>query len=317
MSAFQRLAARWDEGYFVCVGLDSDPKKLPKHLLPDWEKANEEEIAEAQIEFNKEIVDATKDIVCAYKPNLAFYRGAAGKKALRLTIAYIHKVAPGVIVILDAKQADIGNTNDGYVAEDFDWYGADAITVHPYLGMEAMKPFLERADKLIIVLCRTSNTGAGEFQDADCIVYQHREDHALYSTLHEAAREREMPMEVADPFDYNRIVMPLYRFVAYRVAQSWNRKVNCALVVGATWLDELESVRSIVDDMPILIPGLGAQGAEIEPTVQAGQTKRGSGMINNMSRAVIFASNGEDFAPAARQVVLNVNAETDKYRNKT
>ena len=313
MSAIQKLTERWDEGYFVCVGLDSDPKKLPKHLLPDWERATEEEVAEAQFQFNKAIVDATKDIVCAYKPNLAFYHGAAGKKALRLSIAYIHKVAPGVIVILDAKQADIGNTNDGYVAEDFEWYGVDAVTIHPYLGMEAMKPFLDRADKLVIVLCRTSNEGAGEFQDVECTPVVDRYTNKLYSTFEEAARAGVDRHDL----EYGDHSWPLYQFVAYRVAQSWNYNGNCAVVVGATWPEELESIRAIVDDMPILIPGLGAQGAEVEPTIKAGQTEEGRGMINNMSRAVIFASNGEDFAEAARQVVLNVNAETDEYRTKT
>lgn len=268
------LQDRWDEGKSVCVGLDSDIKRLPDlfhdERFTSWD---------AQTLFNDSIVDATKDLVCAYKPNLSFYRGANGKYALRDTIAHINKKAPGVPVILDAKQGDIGSSNDGYVAEDFNWYGADAVTVHPYLGMEAMKPFLDQGNKGIIVLARTSNPGAGEFQD-------------LRIT------------ETGDPdklYDYGDHIVPLYQIVARHVAHGWNYSGNCAVVVGATYPDELAKVRKIVGDMPILIPGIGAQGGELEATVKAGANSRGQGMIINSSRGIIFASSGEDFAEAARR----------------
>lgn len=227
-------------------------------------------------------MEATKDLVCAYKPNLAFYRGASGKEVLSETIEYISTVTQNVPVILDAKYADIGNTNDGYVEEAFGYFGADAVTVHPYLGAEAMKPFLERTDKGVIVLCRTSNPGAGEFQDMQ--VYQDSDAFAGTGSK------------------------PLYERVARNVSYSWNYNDNCAVVVGATYPDELARVRRLVGDMPILIPGIGAQGGDLEATVRTGRNSRGQGMIINSSRGIIFASSGEDFAAAAR-------AETIKLHN--
>jgi orotidine-5'-phosphate decarboxylase len=262
------LQARWDEGKFVCVGLDSDVQKLPDSIAA---------VRDTQFAFNQRIIDATSDLVCCYKPNLAFYGSFLGFEMLRQTIKYIIDTTD-VPVILDAKQADIGSTNDGYVLEDFGFFGADAVTVHPYLGMEAMKPFLDQNDKGIIVLVRTSNPGAGEFQD-------------LRIT------------EVGDPdklYDYEDHVVPLYQIVARHVAHGWNYNGNCAVVVGATYPAELAEVRKIVGDMPILIPGIGAQGGELEATVKAGANSRGQGMIINSSRGIIFASAGEDFAEAAR-----------------
>ncbi len=252
------LQAMWDDGKFVCVGLDSDEKKLPKGF-------DIESYETRQSAFNRHIVNSTAAFACAYKPNLAFYRGSAGKENLRQTIDHIHALASEIPVILDAKVADIGNTNDAYAEEYFDWYGADAVTVHPYLGMEAMKPFLDRADKGVIVLCRTSNSGAGEFQDIE-----------------------------------DQIGWPLYQTVAQHVAEKWGYNSNCAVVVGATYPEELAKVREIVGDMPILIPGIGAQGGEVEATVKAGANPRGQGMIINSSRGIIFASSGPDFAEAAR-----------------
>lgn len=265
----EMLQAKWDEGKFVCVGLDSDldspkfPARVPFH---DWaymhEELNQQQMR--QLAFNCHIIDATKNLACAYKPNLAFYRGESGKHVLRLTIQYIRGDVSDALAILDAKQADIGNTNDGYVEEDFDYYEASAVTVHPFLGMEAMRPFLNRADKGIIILCRTSNPGAGELQDL-----------------------------IVDG-------EPLYQRIARNVTGGWNYNGNCAVVVGATYPDELARVREIIGDMPILIPGVGAQGGDLEKTVLAGRNSRNQGMIINSSRGIIFASSGEDFAEAAR-----------------
>jgi orotidine-5'-phosphate decarboxylase len=271
----QKLQAKWDEGKFACVGLDSDEKKLPDPSHLDMSLKTRT----AQYAFKRAIVDATRDLVCAYKPNLAFYRGADGKLTLGQTIAHIKDVAPDVPVILDAKQADIGNTNDGYVEEDFDWLGADAVTVHPYLGMEAMKPFLDRADKGVIVLVRTSNPGAGEFQDLP--IYEDVEFHAG--------------------------THPLYQTVAWNIAQSWNYKGNCAVVVGATYPQELAEGRKLGRGMPILIPGIGAQGGDLAATVLAGRSSKNQGMIINNSRGIIFASSGEDFAEVARTVLINMH----------
>jgi len=266
----EMLHAKWDEGKFVCVGLDSDPTKIP-------ESVGKGTVSQEQIvEFNSRIIDATRDLVCAYKPNIAFYAtyGIPGWHALRNTIDWVNQVAPEIPVILDAKRADIGNTNRGYVAEVFDVLGADAVTVNPYFGAEALQPFLERKDKGIIVLCRTSNKGAGEFQDLTVLGQG-----------------------------------PLYRVVAQHVASEWNKNGNCALVIGATYPAELAEVRGIVGDgFPILIPGIGKQGGDLEKTVNAGRDSKSQGMIINSSSGIIFASDGEDFAEAARR-------ETEKLHN--
>jgi len=209
----------------VCVGLDSEISKIPAHLQSD---------KTPQFTFNKAIIDATHDLVCAYKPNSAFYeaRGVDGIAELKMTCDYIRQSHPEIVLILDAKRADIGSTNEGYVTYAFDWLGADAITLHPYLGKEALKPFLDRKDKGCIILCRTSNPGAGEFQDLK--------------------------------LDSGNQAIELYQRVAEKVAKDWNYNGNCGLVVGATYPEELEIVRRIANDLPFLIPGIGAQGGDIE-----------------------------------------------------
>ncbi|MEI6627321.1 MAG: orotidine-5'-phosphate decarboxylase [bacterium] len=270
------LESQWSKGNFVCVGLDTEFDSIP-------ERVRYASPQNAMCTFNREIVDATKDLVCAYKPNTAFYEahGSEGISILRETIEYIHQVAPDVPVILDAKRADIGNTNKGYARFAFDLLGADAITVHPYLGAEAMKPFLDRKEKGVIVLCRTSNPGAGEFQDL-------RID--------------------GEP------LCRVYRVVAHNVATKWNANGNCAVVVGATYPEELGEVRAIVGDMPILIPGIGAQGGDVEKTVRAGQDSRGQGMIINSSRGIIFASKLGDFDEAARRETIKLRDSINQYR---
>lgn len=256
----QLLEGRWSCGNFLCVGLDTDLGKIPESVKRDT-------LAKTIIEFNTAIIDATHDLVCAFKPNSAFYEahGDEGWAALQETVRYIHEVAPDVAIILDAKRADIGNTNDGYVEAVFDTLGMDAVTVHPYLGSDALEPFLARSSKGIIVLCKTSNPGAGEFQDL-----------------------------LVDG-------EPLYRVVARHVSEKWNAHGNCGLVVGATYPEDLKAVRKIAGDMPILIPGIGVQGGEIEATVKSGRDSRGQGMIISTSRSVLFASSGKDFAEAARK----------------
>lgn len=282
----QMLEAQWARDKFVCVGLDSEFSKIPESVRRSYTFGVS--IPEAICCFNREIVDTTGDIVLAYKPNAAFYEahGDEGFVALRRTIVDIHAIAPDVPVILDAKRADIGNTNNGYVEMAFDYLGVDAITVNPYLGAEALQPFLARADKGIIVLCRTSNPGAGEFQD------------------------RRVNISNETRFELNTYAktFPLYQVIAYQVAKVWNKNGNCGLVVGATHPDELREVRKLVGDMPILIPGIGAQGGDVEKTVKAGVDSRGYGMIINSSRGIIFASQEADFAEAARR-------ETEKLHN--
>ncbi|MFH1393169.1 MAG: orotidine-5'-phosphate decarboxylase [Patescibacteria group bacterium] len=286
------LRAKWAEGKFVCIGLDSEFGKIPESARKSGNECDVS-VSNTVVAFNRAIVEATKDLVCAYKPNTAFYEayGAEGIAALHRTIVDIRIIAPDVPVILDAKRADIGNTNNGYVQMAFDYLQADAITVHPYLGSEALQPFLDRADKGAIVLCKTSNPGAGEFQNWD------------------------ISGDVV-PGGY----MPLYKYVAHRVSREWNKNGNCALVVGATYPGQLREVREVVGDMPILIPGVGFQQKDVplekqvEQVVSAGKDSRGEGMIINSSRGIIFASKGADFAEAARRETLKLHDLINKYR---
>ena len=312
----QMLEAQWSRGNFVCVGLDSKFGKIPecvvRGVMDDPRRGPEslrgDRLAtECIVAFNHAIVEATRDIVCAYKPNPAFYEahGDEGIGALQRTIADIHAIARDVPVILDAKRADIGNTNAGYVDAAFGFLRADAITVHPYLGAEALQPFLARAEKGVIVLCRTSNPGAGEFQDQHVYLTE-EECQALFYNEFTGECTRDIPN---DP-----ITMPLYQYVALRVANHWNKNGNCALVVGATYPDELREVREIVGDMPILIPGIGAQGGDVEKTVSAGKDSRGQGIIVNSSRGIIFASKGADFAEATRRETENLRDLINQYR---
>ena len=251
------LEANWKRGKFLCVGLDPDIGKMP-------ESARKGSTRETLVAFNKAIIDATKDIVCAYKPNAAFYEmyGEDGWVALEESIAYARGQAPDALVIYDAKRGDMGNTNLGYVTAAFDRLGADAITTHPYMGGESLKEFLNRADKGVFVMCRNSNPGAGEFQD----------------------------LEIDGE--------PLYIRLAKAFAEKWNTNGNCGLVVGATYPDEIEEIREAVPNMPFLIPGTGAQGGDLARSVAYGKDSRGAGFIISTSRAIIYASKGPDYKDA-------------------
>lgn len=265
----EKLQHRWSQAGMLCVGLDPDFTLIPEVL-----KGENSSIEDLLFAFNREIIDATADLVCAYKPNAAFYEahGIAGAKALARTVAHIKEAYAEIPVILDAKRADIGNTNRGYVQAAFDELGADAITIHPYLGQEAVQPFLDRKDKGIIILVKTSNPGGGEFQD----------------------------LPVGDSEE------ALYKTVARNVATSWNANGNCGVVVGATYPEELAAVRAIIGDMPMLIPGIGAQGGDLEKTIAAGKDSKGLGMIVSASRSILFASSGADFAEAARKAAASL-----------
>lgn len=255
----------------VCVGLDSDINTIPAYIRNG---------PHPQSTFNKAIIGATHNLVCAYKLNTAFYeqRGHHGIEALKMTCDYIHENYPEIIIIIDAKRADIGNTNKGYVRFIFDYLEGDAVTLHPYLGREALSPFLERKDKGCIILCRTSNPGAGEFQDLE-IVGQ-----------------------------------PLYKIVAEKIVKEWNKNNNCLMVVGATYPKELAEVRTIAGDMTFLVPGIGAQGGDVEKTVKAGLNSKKAGMIINSSRGIIFASSGKDFAQKARLKAQKLKDSINQYR---
>ncbi|MEW6610385.1 MAG: orotidine-5'-phosphate decarboxylase [Patescibacteria group bacterium] len=285
ISFFDKLnEAMQQNNSLLCVGLDSDFDKIPECLKKGKDKSggfSSRQRGEMVLKFNQAIIDATKDVVCAYKPNTAFYEalGGRGIEVLKQTIAYIRERAPLIPVILDAKRGDIGSTNAAYVQFAFSYLKADAITLNPYLGKEALIPFLDQQEKGIFVLCRTSNPGAGEFQD-----------------IKDAQSE------------------PLYKKVARRVTAQWNTNGNCGLVVGATFSEELKEVRSLVGDMPILIPGIGTQGGDVEKTVKAGLNILHQGIIINSSRGIIFASPNEDFADAAKAEAIKIREEINKFR---
>lgn len=283
MTFTQKLdAAIQKNNSLLCVGLDSDMSKIPERVRTG---------PKPQATFNKAIIYATQDLVCGYKINTAFYesRGAEGIDDLKNTCDFLKAHYPGAVIILDAKRGDIGNTNEGYATFAFDYLGADAITLHPYLGKEAMKPFLDRKDKGCIILCKTSNSGSEEFQN---LVF-----------------DSGLPAGKAG----NQSIK-LYQYLAENVVKEWNYNGNCSLVVGATYPEELTNVRSIVGDMPLLIPGVGAQGGDVEKTVKAGVDSKGAGAMINASRSIIFASDGMDFAPKARGEAQKLRDQINSFR---
>jgi orotidine-5'-phosphate decarboxylase len=256
MGWHNRLGAAWAaSGSMLCVGLDPDPARLPGPLAgaPD-----------AVERFCAQIVDATADLVCAFKPQIAHFAALRAETQLESVCAYIREHYPAVVLILDAKRGDIASTAEHYAREAFDRYRADAVTVNPYLGTDAATPFLERGG--VLAVCRTSNPGSGELQD--------------------------LPVEG----------VPLYQRVARMVAERWSGIGECGLVVGATFPAQLAEVRAIVGDLPILVPGVGEQEGDLDASVRAGSTGHGTGLIVSSSRSILYASDGEDFAEAARAV---------------
>ncbi len=275
MDFIKRLQLAWKRNNsLVCVGLDPEPARLPAHLrnTPD-----------AIFEFCREIVDATADLVCCFKPQVAHFAAHGAEDALERVIAHILEHHRDVPVILDAKRGDIGTTALHYATEAFDRYGADAVTVNPYLGRDSVQPFLDRADRGVIVLCRTSNPGARDLQD----------------------------LAVPDPESGTR---PLYQHLAALVAREWNANGNCALVVGATYPQQLAEVRNLVGDMPLLVPGVGAQGGDVAAVVQNGANSDDAGLIISSSRAILYAGSGADFAAAARHATQSLRDEINRYR---
>ena len=252
------LRSRWQSAdTLLCVGLDPDVARLPVGLRgrPD-----------AILRFCRAIVDATAPYVCAFKPQIAYFAAERAEDQLEALIAHIHAQHPGIPVILDAKRGDIGSTAERYAREAFARFSADAVTINPYMGHDSAAPYLEHAEKGVIVLCRTSNAGGDDFQMRDC------------------GGER------------------LFERVARAVAGPWNANGNCALVVGATYPAEIAAVRAIAPTLPLLVPGIGAQGGDVEATVRAGCDAEGAGLMINSSRAVLYADPGEGFAEAAATV---------------
>jgi orotidine-5'-phosphate decarboxylase len=270
MTFIDKLQAAWrDNNSLVCVGLDPDPARLPKHLAshPD-----------AIFEFCRDIVDATADLVCAFKPQFAHFAAFGATGALLKTIAHIRSHHPKIPVILDAKRGDIGSTAEMYAREAFDHYKADALTVNPYLGGDTLKPYTDRMDRGVIVLCRTSNPGAGELQDLICAG------------------------------------TPVYEIIADLAAREWNSNGNIMLVVGATYPEELGMIRRIVGDMPLLVPGVGAQGGDVEAVTKLGRTANGTGLIISSSREIIYAGNGSDFAAKSRAAAAKLRDTINQFR---
>ena len=271
MSFMQRLRDRWnDADTLLCVGLDPDPAKFPDAFVDD---------EDALFSFCRDIVDATAAYACAFKPQIAYFAAHnGGEAALQRLVAHINGSHPAVPVILDAKRGDIGSTAEQYAVEAFDRFGADAVTLNPYMGRDSADPFLQRNDRGCIFLCHTSNPGARDFQ--------------------------ELAVDGA----------PLYQHVARAIAGDWNAAGNCALVVGATFPEELKVIRGIVGDMPLLIPGVGAQGGDVEAVVRNGATADGTGLVINSSRAILYASSGAGYAEAAADAARELRDAINRHR---
>jgi orotidine-5'-phosphate decarboxylase len=271
MHFMQSLQQVWkDHDSLVCIGLDPEPAKFPAHLR---------DTPDAVFDFCASIVDATANLVCAFKPQIAHFAALRAEEALERLIAHIHAKHPDVPVILDAKRGDIGSTAQHYATEVFERYQADAVTLNPYLGRDSIQPFLDRADKGVILLCRTSNPGGADFQALDCGG------------------------------------QPLYLRVAETIARDWNGNGNCALVTGATWPEELGKVRAVVGDMPLLVPGIGAQGGDVEAVLRHGRTAAGTGLMISSSRAILYAGHGDDFALAARAAASELRDTINRHRH--
>jgi len=255
----------------LCVGLDPDYTNLPKHI---------KQLGFPQFVFNKAIIDATHDVACVYKPNPAFYEayGEKGIRELKMTCDYINETYPEIPIIIDAKRGDIGNTNKGYAKFIFDYLEADAMTVMPYMGIEALSAYFEYEDKGIIVGCHSSNPGAKEFQE----------------------------LKVGGK--------PLYEIVAHELVKRHGDNPNTMIFMGATYPEQLTEIRKLVGDMTLLVPGVGSQGAEAKSTVKSGLNSKKSGMMINASRSIIFAGDGEDFAAMAQTAATKLRDEINLYR---
>ena len=258
--------AQTRSGSLLCIGLDPDPARLPADLR---------DATAPLYAFNRRIVDASLGVAAAYKPQIAFYSALGAEDELLASIRYIREKAPHALVILDAKRGDVGHTAEAYAREAFERYGADAVTVNPYMGEDSVRPFLARPDRGAIIVCRTSNPGAKDFQD-----------------LQSGG-------------------LPLYRRVAAMAAQRWNERQYLMLVVGATFPREMAELRGAHPELPFLVPGIGAQGGDLEATLEAGLDGAGAGLLISSSRAIIYSGGGAGAAigAAAAELAAAINRE--------
>ena len=260
----QLAAAQASHQSLLCVGLDPDPRKFPAHLGQD---------ASHIFDFCAHIVDATHDVVCAFKPQIAYFAAHRAEAQLERLIAHMRRTAPHVPIILDAKRGDIGNTAEQYAIEAFERYGADAVTLSPFMGFDSVAPYLKYHGKGAFLLCRTSNPGGDDLQN------------------------QRLAGLAGEP--------RLFEHIAELAQGPWNLNGQLGLVVGATYPEEIARVRHIAPTLPLLIPGVGTQGGDAKATVMAGLTPTGP-IIVNASRAVLYASKGEDFSSAARSAALDL-----------
>lgn len=275
MTFTEKLNAAWRGNQsLLCVGLDPDITRFPAELQGK---------ADGIFTFCKAIIDATADVACAFKPQIAYFAALRAEDQLEEICRYIRTTYPAIPVVLDAKRGDIGATAEQYAREAYERYEADAVTVNPYMGFDSVAPYLEWKDRGVIILCRTSNAGGSDLQFLD----------------------------VGGK--------PLYLHVAQLVADKWNLNGQCSLVVGATFPGELAQVRQVIGDMPLLVPGIGAQGGDIAATVHAGQTTNGTGMMINSSRAILYAKQleSETYAAAARRIAVETRDAINRYRKVT
>jgi orotidine-5'-phosphate decarboxylase len=269
----EKLRSRWlGADSLLCVGLDPDPTRFPAHLR---------DRDDGIFAFCAAIADATAAYACAFKPQVAYFASARAEDQLESLMAHLRRRHPQIPLVLDAKRGDIGATAEHYAREAYERYGADAVTLSPFMGHDSIEPFLAHPDRGIFVLCRTSNPGGDDLQMLD------------------VGGER------------------LYERLARLAADNWNRSGQLGLVVGATYPAELARVRAIVGELPLLVPGIGAQGGDVQASVQAGQTTDGTGMLINSSRAILYASAGEDFAHAAAVAARRTRDDINRYRRSS
>ncbi len=269
MNVYQKLQRAWTrQNSLLCVGLDPDAARIPSHLI---------QLPDSYFEFCRRIVDATAPFACAFKPQAAHFAAVGKESELAQLMGYIKQSYPQHLLILDAKRGDIGSTASYYAQEAYERFGADVVTLNPYLGYESVAPFLEYKDKGVVLLCRTSNADSDWLQND-------RQDET-----------------------------PVYQRVAQRVLQ-WNEAGQCMLVAGATYPEELGVIRGLVGHMPLLVPGIGAQGGDLAAVMQHGADEQGTGLLISSSRGILYAGNDTAFADAAAQAAAQLQGEINSFR---